>query len=343
MTPPEKKEKVAVFGGGTWGATLAHHLANKGHQVSIWEYNSNVAKTLEANRTLSTLPDFKLHPSVKVSDQIKNAAEGMEIILSVTPSHTVRETFRAAVQNKALKKGTLVISASKGIENKTCAPMSQVIREMFPEAGDIVILSGPSHAEEVSQKQPVALVSACTSNESAVRVQKLFSSDTFRIYTGNDPVGVELGGSLKNVYAVACGIIDGLKLGDNTKAALMTRGLLEMTRLGAAMGTQTLTFFGLSGLGDLIVTCGSQHSRNRLVGEKIGGGKTLEQALAEMTMVAEGVNTTRSAYDLARLKKVDVPIINEMYRVLFENKSPQDSIKDLLARQVGAEMEGIVL
>ncbi len=339
----EKKEKVVVFGGGTWGATLANQLAVKGHQASIWEYNSKVAKTLETDRTLATLPGFKLHSSVKVTDQIKAAAEGMDIVLSVTPSHTVRETFRSAVQAHALKKGTIVINASKGIENKTCAPMSQVIREMFPETGDIVILSGPSHAEEVSQGQPVALVSASTSKEAAVRVQKMFSSDTFRIYTGEDPLGVELGGSLKNVYAVACGIIDGLKMGDNTKAALMTRGLLEMTRLGASVGTQTLTFFGLSGLGDLIVTCASKHSRNRLVGEKIGAGKTLAQALAEMTMVAEGVNTTRSAYDLAKLKKVDVPIINEMYHVLFENKSPKDSIKDLLARQVGAEMEGIVL
>jgi glycerol-3-phosphate dehydrogenase (NAD(P)+) len=189
----------------------------------------------------------------------------------------------------------------------------------------------------------VALVSASKSKESAVRVQKLFASDIFRVYTNDDPVGVELGGSLKNIYAVACGIIDGLKLGDNTKAALLTRGLLEMTRLGTAMGAQTLTFFGLSGLGDLIVTCNSKHSRNRLVGEKIGSGKTLKQALSEMTMVAEGVNSTQSAYDLAQAKKVEVPIINEMVRVLFENKSPRDSIKDLLARQMGAEMEGIVL
>lgn len=339
----EKKETISVFGGGTWGATLAHHLASKGHQVAIWEFNPKVAEILSQSRTLSTLPGFKLNPDVQVTNDMKTSLKGANIILSVVPSHTARETFKNAAATKALTKGMMVINASKGIENKTGATMSQIIREMFPEVGDIVILSGPSHAEEISQGQPAALVAASKSKEATQFVQKLFASEVFRLYTSDDPIGVELGGALKNIYAVACGIIDGLKLGDNTKAAMMTRGLLEMTRLGTKMGAQTLTFFGLSGLGDLIVTCGSKHSRNRLLGEKIGSGKTLNQALAEMTMVAEGVNSTQSAYELIQSRNVKAPIIEEMYQMLFKNKSPRDSIKDLLARQMGAEMEGIAL
>lgn len=336
-------DQITVFGGGTWGATLASHLADRGNPVSIWEFDARVAETLQKNRTLTTLPGFKLNSSVKVTNNMAESLQRASIILVVTPSHTVRATFEAAVKTKELKSKVMVINASKGIENKSGATMSQIIKDVYPEVGDIVILSGPSHAEEVSKGQPVALVSASKSKEAAARVQKLFASESFRVYTSEDPMGVELGGALKNIYAVACGIIDGLKLGDNTKAALLTRGLAEMTRLGTTMGAQTLTFFGLSGLGDLIVTCSSQHSRNRLLGEKVGSGKTLKQALAEMTMVAEGVNSTQSAYELAQKKKVDAPIINEMHKVLFENKSPRDSIKDLLARQMGAEMEGIAL
>lgn len=236
-----------------------------------------------------------------------------------------------------------MISASKGIETKSLKTMSQVIHEIFTEGGDIVILSGPSHAEEVAVGYPAALVAASSSSVAARRVQDLMKSNLFRIYTSNDPLGVELGGSLKNVYALGCGIVDGLKLGDNVKAALMTRGLAEMTRLGIKMNAAPLTFFGLSGLGDLIVTCNSTHSRNRRLGEMIGQGLTLAQALKKMTMVAEGVKTTESAHMLALKKNVEMPIVAEMQKVLFENKPPRDSLKDLMAREVGEEMEGIVL
>ncbi len=334
-------EKIAVLGGGSWGATLANHLAKKGHSVSIWEFLAPVANQLKEKRTLSTLPELSLEKSVQVSSEMGEILKGKKIILSATPSHTVRSTFTKAKPH--LEKGALVISASKGLEPETNASMSQVIRDVFPDVGDIVILSGPSHAEEVALSKPVAMVAASSSKEATLQVQKLFTADTFRVYTSLDPLGVEWGGTLKNIYAVACGIADGLSLGDNTKAALITRGLLEITKLGVAWGAQTLTFFGLSGLGDLIVTCNSKHSRNRLLGEKIGQGKTLAQALSEMTMVAEGVNTTKSAYFLAQSKGVELPIINEMYHVLFENKSPRDSMKDLLARQTGVEMEGIAL
>jgi glycerol-3-phosphate dehydrogenase (NAD(P)+) len=336
-------EKIAVLGGGSWGATLADHLARTGSDVAIWEFNAAVADSLQKTRSLKTLPQLKLHKSAFVSNNMGEALTGRDMILIVTPSHTVRSSLQAAVKSGKLSDKSLFINASKGIERDTLAVMTQVIRETVPSAGDIVAFSGPSHAEEVAVGQPVAMVAASENTAAAQRVQKIFASETFRVYTGDDPLGVELGGALKNIYAVACGIIDGLKLGDNTKAALLTRGLLEMTRLGKTMGAKTFTFFGLSGLGDLIVTCGSKHSRNRLVGEKVGSGNTLKQALAEMTMVAEGVNTTESAYQLAKRKNVTMPIVDEMHKVLFEDKPPRDSIRDLLARQTGAEMEGLNL
>jgi glycerol-3-phosphate dehydrogenase (NAD(P)+) len=337
------KEKIAVLGGGTWGATLAAHLAERGHDVCIWEFMPKIAEELRKNRGLKTLPQLHLPESVEVTNDLEKGLLNRNVILSVTPSQTVRSVFTNCKNKKILQPGCLVISASKGIENGTFATMSQVIQEMFPDNGGVVVLSGPSHAEEVASHRPVALVAASSSSGGAERVRDLFSSDLFRVYTSTDPLGVELGGSIKNVYALACGIVDGLSLGDNTKAALITRGLLEMTRLGSKLGAQTITFFGLSGLGDMIVTCGSQHSRNRLLGEKLGRGKSLDEALSEMTMVAEGVATAKSAYFLAKAKNVDVPIINEIYSILFEKKSAKDSIKDLMSRQVGAEMEGITL
>lgn len=337
------REKIAVFGGGTWGATLAAHLAHNNHDVAIWEFMAETATMLKEERTLKTLPDLRLPDSILVTNDIAEATKDRDVILSVTPSHTVRSSFELAQSKKALHPGMLVISASKGIENQTSSTMSQIISHVFKEVGELVILTGPSHAEEVALKKPVVLVAASQSQKAAARVKDMFNAEHFRVYTSTDPLGAELGGALKNVYAVACGITDGLNLGDNTKAALMSRALLEMTRLGKALGAQTMTFFGLSGLGDLIVTCNSQHSRNRRLGEMIGKGLTLKESLAKMTMVAEGVNTVKSAYELAHLKKIDVPIIAEMYKVLFENKSPRTSIKDLMGRQVGAEMEGISL
>lgn len=337
------QEKIAVLGGGSWGSTLATQLAQNKHEVSIWEYDPQVAKYLAEKRTLTTLPQVHLPKSVHVTNDIGEALKDRDLIVCVVPSHTVENTFGQPKALKNLKKGALVINASKGFEPKTNKRLSEIISKVFTEVGDIVILSGPSHAEEVASGQPVALVAGSTSLAASQKVSAIFSSDQFRVYTNQDPIGVELGGALKNIYAVACGITDGLNLGDNTRAALISRGLLEMTRIGKALGAKPLTFFGLSGLGDLIVTCSSQHSRNRKLGTLIGHGKKLDQALSEMTMVAEGVNATKSAHQLAQSKKIEVPIINEMAQVLFENKSPQDSIKDLMARQAGEEMEGIAI
>ncbi len=336
-------QKIAVLGGGSWGATLAAQLAGNQHDVMIWEFDPKVAAKLRTDRTLDTLPQLQLPASIQITNTLAEALKGRQIVLSVTPSQTVRATFQAAVKTGAFEPGTLIISASKGLEDGTFATMSQIIRETFPAVGDIVILSGPSHAEEVATKRPVALVAASASKKAAERVQDLFVSDLFRGYTSDDATGVELGGSLKNIYAVACGVVDGLDLGDNTKAALLTRGLAEMTRLGMAMGAKMTTFYGLSGLGDLIVTCGSRHSRNRLLGEKVGTGKSLAQALKEMTMVAEGVVTCRAAQQLAQDRGVKMPIVAEMYQILFAGKPARDSIKDLMTRQTRAEMEGIVV
>jgi len=337
------KHRVAVLGGGTWGATLAAHLANVGHDVAIWEFVPEVADHLAKQRSLKTLPQLRLTDSILVSNDMGQVLDGRSTILSVTPSHAVRPTFLAAVKTGKLQQGATIISASKGIENKTFLVMTQIVSEIFPDAGDLAVLTGPSHAEEVAEGQPVALVAACASTKGQAHVKDLFTAERFRVYTSPDVLGAQLGAALKNVYAVACGIVDGLGLGDNTKAALMTRGLAEMARLGVAMGARPVTFFGLSGLGDLIVTCGSKHSRNRSLGEKVGQGKTLKQALAEMTMVAEGVNATESTQNLLSVKRVEMPIVTEVFKVLFENKPPRDSIRDLMSRNVGLEMEGIAL
>lgn len=336
-------EHIAVLGGGTWGATLAGALAGMGHDVALWEYSAENARRLAEERTLANLPALRLPASVKVSHHIEETLRDRNVVFSVTPSFAVRSTFSARSAQRHLKRGALVVTATKGLETETQLTMSQVIHEIFTEAGDIVILSGPSHAEEVAAGHPVALVAASTSTAATGRVQAMMRSEAFRIYTSDDPVGVELGGALKNIYAVACGIADGLSLGDNVKAAMVTRALAEMTRLGIGMGAAATTFFGLSGLGDLYVTTMSRHSRNRNLGELIGRGNTLEEALQKLTMVAEGVNTTKSAQGLAQRLKVEMPIVNEMYHVLFEKKSPRDSMKDLLARQAGSEMEGIVV
>ncbi|MFN0116755.1 MAG: NAD(P)H-dependent glycerol-3-phosphate dehydrogenase [Elusimicrobiota bacterium] len=338
-----KKEKIAVLGGGSWGATLAAHLGNLGHDVMIWEFVKEVADYLEKNRHLKTLPHLKLPSSIKVSNDLSFVLKDRPIILCVVPSPAVRSTFEACQKTGMVNPGTIIINASKGIENQTFLTMTQVVSSVLKNAGDLVAFSGPSHAEEIALGKPAVLVAASKSNEAAERTKNMFLSENFRVYTSQDPLGVQLGGAIKNVFAVACGVIDGLKLGDNTKAALMTRGLIEMARIGKSFGAETLTFFGLSGLGDLIVTCASQHSRNRLLGDKIGSGKSVETALSEMTMVAEGYYTAKSAFMLAKKNNIDAPIIEETYKILYEKTSPQDSMKRLMSRQVGAEMEGLVL
>jgi len=262
------------------------------------------------------------------------------LIISATPSHFVRTTLKTVKKAKSVLRNIAVVSATKGIETASLKRMSEVIEEELPQVKNkICVLSGPSHAEEVISKIPSAVVAAAKNISLANKIQKIFMTKSLRVYTSLDIPGVELGGSLKNIYAIACGISDGLGLGDNTKAALMTRGLTEMVRLGTYLGGDPSTFFGLSGVGDLIVTCFSKHSRNRRLGEKIGEGKKLETALKEMTMVAEGVKTTESAYKLGQKYSVDIPITKEIFRCLYEGKSAKASLKDLMNRPAKPELD----
>lgn len=337
-----KTERICLLGAGSWGATLATLLAENGHSVSLWEFNPRAAESLQRTRRLSFLPDLRLAESVQVTSDLAQAVEEKPIIVSATPSQFVRSTMRAVHATQAMSPQAIVISVSKGLEEKTLKRMSQIIAEELglPSAG-IGVLSGPSHAEEVCRHLPTATVVASSNAALCARAQSLFRQDHFRVYIQSDIIGVEMGGTLKNVFAIACGISDGLGLGDNTKAAIMTRGLNEMSKLGVKMGAQLATFFGLAGMGDLIVTCLSRHSRNRLFGEKIGAGLSPQQALTEMTMVTEGFKTALSAYELAHRLETECPLTHEIYQVLFEAKDPRDSLQDLMSRETQQEWQGL--
>ncbi len=324
--------KVAVLGAGSWGTTLALVLQENGHTVHCWTPETtdieSIAGTGENSRFL---PGVKIPASIVFSDNISETLKDAAYIVMAVPSHAVRPVIEKCAGFAAPQ--TVWISVAKGIENDTLLRVSQVIErvgKIYPEK--IAVLSGPSHAEEVSRHVPTAVVSASISRETAKNVQHIFINDYFRVYANLDIIGVEFGGALKNIIALAAGICDGAGFGDNTKAALMTRGLVEMNRLGVTLGALPDTFAGLSGIGDLIVTCMSRHSRNRHVGEEIGKGRKLEEVLAEMVMVAEGVKTTRSAFHLALEHQVDMPITEQVYQTLFENKPPLEAMRELMTR-----------
>lgn len=317
---------------------LAVLLHSKSHFVSLWEYRKDVARQLAKTRqNPDLLPGIEIPSEVEISSDLATVMADKEIILITLPSHVVRSVGEQMSRHPLGQ--ALVVSGSKGIENKTLLRISEILTETVPELSmdKVVVLSGPSHAEEVGRMIPTVAVAASTNSDSSRRVQKVFMSSAFRIYTNMDVTGVELGGALKNVIAIAAGISDGVGFGDNTKAALMTRGIVEITRLGTALGANPLTFAGLSGMGDLIVTCTSRYSRNRFLGEQIGKGKTLQEVLSEMVMVAEGVKTTKSAFDLSRIMGITMPITEEVYRVLFEGKEPKKAVYDLMTRDPKAE------
>ena len=322
--------KIQVVGAGGWGLALARVLAVNGHEVRLWCREEDGPDALRDTRQSPMfLPGVLLPETIDVSREID---PNVDMAVLAVPSHAMRavaSTYRFAPE-------TILVSVAKGIENETLLRMSQVINAVAHGAR-VVSLSGPSHAEEVGRDQPASVVAGSADEEAAKRVQQAFMSETFRVYTSHDIVGVELGGSLKNVIAIAAGVCDGFKLGDNAKAALITRGLAEMSRLGVALGADPLTFAGLSGMGDLIVTCASGLSRNRRVGQKIAEGQTLEQILGSSPMVAEGVRTTRSAYDLARKMGVDMPITAYMYHVLFEGGDARKAVTQLMTRDAKPE------
>jgi len=340
MAPKASSEnsRVCVLGAGSWGTALGILLAGNGHDVTLWEFNRELAERLSRERENATfLPGVKLPDTVKVTNSIEEAVDSGDYVVLVVPSHVFRSTAREAARCGAA--GKKFVSATKGIENESLMRMSEILLEELPGLSPdrVAALSGPSFATEVSRAVPTTIVAASLDAAYALEVQRLFMCTTFRVYINTDVVGVELGGALKNVIAIAAGIADGVGFGDNTKAALLTRAIVEMTRLGVALGADMRTFSGLSGIGDLILTCMGKLSRNLHVGREIGRGRALEDVLAEMVMVAEGVRTTRSVHQLSQKTGVETPIMDQVYRILFDGRSPKDAVVELMTRDAKAE------
>ncbi len=326
---------IGIIGAGGWGTALAQVAARNGHQVRLWARNQGLVDEINDKRTNSVyLPDVQLVEGVRATSDA-TLLNSDELIVIAVPTQYIRGVFSA---NAFDIREKVVANSAKGIENKTLLRVSQLLKESCKiDRDNYAVISGPSHAEEVVREVPTTVVAASYDENTARCVQDVFNNTTFRVYRSSDVIGAELGGALKNVIAIAAGIIDGLGTGDNTKAALITRGLAEISRLGVELGANPLTFSGLSGLGDLIVTCDSRHSRNRRVGELIGKGQTLAEILAHSPMVAEGVATTESAYFLAQRHHVEMPIVEQVYEILFHNKSPRQAIYDLMARESKSE------
>ncbi len=319
---------------------MANHCDRLGHETVLWEFDPQMAAELAAERERkSVLPGIRISSSVQITSDLQQAVGHASLMLLAVPSHHVRDVLRKMTRTR-IPSDAILVSCTKGIENTTLMRISEIVRDEMPafDFDRFAVLSGPSHAEEVSRQIPTAVVVAAQSEPVAISVQSALNSPTFRLYRSPDVVGVELGGSLKNVIAIAAGICDGAGFGDNTKAALQPRGLAEIARLGRKLNADPMTFGGLSGMGDLIVTCMSRHSRNRYVGEQIGKGRRLEDILQEMTMVAEGVRTCKSAVALAQKYNVDMPICSEVYQVLFEGKAPIEALNDLMNRDVKPEV-----
>jgi len=333
-------DSIAVLGAGSWGMALANLFCETDKQVWLWEYVPDRARRLDQERRDDAfLPGITLSPEIQITSDLEEAVDGAELLALVLPSHAMREVCTALKSIRVV--GKTLVSMSKGLENGTLMRMSEVILDALAKQlnNRVAVLSGPSHAEEVSVGVPTTVVAASTDPELARYVQKSVMAPKFRVYTNPDVIGVEMGGALKNIIAIAAGVSDGLGFGDNTKAALLTRGLAEISRLGVAVGANPLTFAGLSGMGDLIVTCTSRHSRNRNLGESIGKGATLEEAMAQTVMVAEGVRTTLAAHEMAKRAGVEMPITEKIMAVLYEGEDPRAAVSDLMARSAKPEIE----
>ncbi len=328
---------IAILGAGSWGTALAVNLGESA--PALWDHDEARAVATQTSRVNGRyLPDVRLPDGVRVTSHLSLALRGADVVVFATPSHTLREVARRVRDAAGFDPQQIVVNVAKGLEEHSGKRLSQVLAEELPQpANRIVSLVGPSHAEEVARRMPTTVVAAGTDPAVLQRVQELFSTDTFRVYTNDDVIGVELAVALKNVIAIAAGIADGLGFGDNTKGALLTRGLAEMARLGVALGARAETFAGLAGLGDLVTTATSRHSRNRNLGEAIARGRSLEDARRDLGMVAEGVPTARAAVELARARQLELPISEQVYAVLFEKKDPRQSIRDLMVRAPRAE------
>lgn len=326
--------KTAVIGSGAWGTALALCLQRNGHDVTIWTFEKELIDQIRTTRENPRLPGVKLPEGIQISGDYA-CAEDCALVVIASPSFPMRSVCRGVAPHIA--KDAVVVSVTKGIEQDSCLRMSQIVEQ---ETGkEVVVLCGPSHAEEVAQNLPTGCLAACQNRELAEFVQHAFMSETFRVYISPDVVGAELGGALKNVIALCAGISDGLGYGDNTKAMLMTRGLTEIARLGVSLGARTETFAGLTGVGDLIVTCTSMHSRNRRAGILIGQGKTPEEAMKEVGAVVEGYYAAEAAWCLAKKQGVKLPIVHAAYRVLYEGVDAKEAVQKLLQRQQGPELE----
>lgn len=332
------RSPVAVVGAGSWGTTLANLLAKKGYPVRLWAHEPRVADGINERReNESYLPGILLDERLRATSDLREAVKDAEIVVSVSPSQYVRQVMAEA--SGSIRADALLVSASKGIEVATLKTMAEVLADVVPHAAErACFLSGPSFALEVAREKPTAVTVASGVESAALQAQELFQTEYFRVYTSDDVRGVELGGALKNVIALAAGMAVGLDLGHNALAALITRGVAEISRLGVALGASPLTFAGLAGMGDLILTCTGELSRNRSVGFELGRGRTLEEILGEMTMVAEGVETARATYALASENQIEMPIVAEVYAVLFEGRRPEQAVENLMTREPKAEL-----
>ncbi|MXQ52246.1 NAD(P)H-dependent glycerol-3-phosphate dehydrogenase [Shimazuella alba] len=332
-------KQIAVIGAGSWGTVLANVLADNGHDVTLWARKEEIANEINTfHRNHAYLVEAEFHPNLTASSSLEAVVKNKEVVLFVVPSHAMRDML---IKIKPyVRTDALLIHATKGFEQESWKRMSEVIAEELPEWHDkIVVLSGPSHAEEVIRRSPTTVVVASSCQDSAELTQTIFINSYFRVYTNPDVVGVEIGGALKNIIALATGLADGLGYGDNARAALMTRGLAEIARVGSAMGAEPITFVGLAGVGDLIGTCTSKHSRNWRAGYAISQGKSLSEVLSEMKMVVEGVKTTRAGHALKEKYNIEMPITEQLYAVLFQDKDPKLAVEDLMNRGKTRELQ----
>ena len=331
---------IGVIGAGSWGTALSLLLADQGHRVDLWVYEKDLCDIMSRERENRVyLPGFQLPDAIHPSPSLQEVVAGKKIILVVVPTHVLRSILNAA--KAYIDPDCLIINASKGIENESLLPIHKVMEEILPTFDSLAVLSGPTFAREVAQGNPSAIVAAAHKQETAERVQAIFDTDKLKVFTSTDLMGVEIGGALKNVIAIATGIADGLQLGFNPRAALINRGLVEIIRIGTAMGAKPETFSGLSGMGDLVLTCTGDLSRNRTVGLKLGQGLKLNDITASMNMVAEGIRTVTSAYQLKKKFDIQASIIEETYRVLHEGKSPEQALQDVMNVEITSEFTGI--
>jgi glycerol-3-phosphate dehydrogenase (NAD(P)+) len=340
MSKTIAKPVVCILGGGTWGTTLAHMLSLKRLKVRIWDIDKQVVESLVKSRIPYRLPHVYLSTRIMITNDLQAALHGANTIVIAIPSHGMRPLCKQLKTLGVVDLNAPIIIGSKGLDTKRLMTLSGVALDVIGEEvrSHLCILSGPSHAEEVSRGVPTSVVASAYHQETAQVVQQLFMTSTFRVYTHQDVLGVELGGALKNIIAIAAGVCDGLRLGDNAKAALLTRGLAEIIRLGKAMGADVQTFTGLAGVGDLIVTALSRHSRNRAFGERIARGLTVEEAQRQIGMVVEGIKTTQAARQLAKRHAVSMPITEEVYNVIFKDRPPKEAVARLMRRSPKPEI-----